>query len=353
MVSRQALIVEYAFFRLYLAEGDCYTALLLLLPILEHALRKLYLYLYNTPLARGIKLNSIFKYTPENKMYHFLPSPLIHAFHDMFVWNEAGGGIRHAIAHGVTGKGLIPVEFCDRAFAATIAYCMLWLPTAEPPAEPKQNTVANIWRYMTTEFKPAFHPRTLAHFEWNKARTLLATVAQKLDSIQDTTTCPVQPITTPDIRSPVNHSLYRILDARGLRRLTALKKLLWAINSVLRELLDRPELASSALTETIQLVLKATAVAMDADANFDTAPCVSLAWAFDKILRSLQLDSKQPGKSTSDQPSVPMEITQQLCALVRTPAGKPLPHIKGINPKEVKQHAGALHTFLGCHKVCA
>lgn len=85
----------------------------MLLPLMEHSMRKLYLYMNDMPLKRGVKLEHLLRPTiedatpegmvigrvginggvpregvKENKVYTSLPTPLLHALYDLFVRYE-------------------------------------------------------------------------------------------------------------------------------------------------------------------------------------------------------------------------------------------------------------------------
>jgi hypothetical protein len=86
----------------------------------------------------GMKLEKLLKPKRDtgdhNRLFSELNGRVIHALYDLFNWREGGGGIRHVIAHGATWGDAIPVEFCDRCFAISIAMCLQFMPNAEPPS---------------------------------------------------------------------------------------------------------------------------------------------------------------------------------------------------------------------------
>lgn len=66
-----------------------------------------------------------------NRLFTEFSSSVMHALYDLFNWREAGGGIRHTIAHGATWGDAIPVEFCDRCFTIAIGMCLQFMPNEE------------------------------------------------------------------------------------------------------------------------------------------------------------------------------------------------------------------------------
>jgi len=90
LVHGQEPIVWQAF--LEFQNGSYFASLLTMLPLIEHGLRKIYLFLHDCPGARGIKLDSLLKPKLDNGspnlLYKDIPAPLRHALFDLFVWRE-------------------------------------------------------------------------------------------------------------------------------------------------------------------------------------------------------------------------------------------------------------------------
>lgn len=147
----------------YFAQGHNYRALLVLLPLMEHSMRKLCLYLNDCPMKRGCKLDKILRPTMDNGpnlFYTAWSRPMMHALYDLFQWGECGGGLRHYLAHGSTqGNELIPRDFADRCIAVAIALCLPFRPTS--PSIPESGLLHRIWQFIAVDYRPCFHPKAL------------------------------------------------------------------------------------------------------------------------------------------------------------------------------------------------
>ncbi len=117
-------------------KGHYFSCLMLILPLLEHGLRKIFLFENRCPKKRGVKINVLAADSVNegfrNKFKEKLPQTLLNAVYDLFVYKESGGGIRHTLAHGVTESALIPREYADRCIVICLGLAMYFSPRNFP-----------------------------------------------------------------------------------------------------------------------------------------------------------------------------------------------------------------------------